>query len=91
MYAGLRAHSRHPSLSRPPVDHVHGSLHGLDAEPLQKLLGGLTAESGHSGTRSATKSRSVSLPAVSAATLKWAGTGGGNRANSTQVTNQAVH
>jgi hypothetical protein len=28
-----------------------------------------TAESGHSGTRSATKSRSVSLPAVSAATL----------------------
>jgi integrase len=133
-------HSRHPSLSRAPIDHVHGALHGLDAEPVQKLLEGLTfqasikrrrtaampitrhssacrgkarvavattsvtasqrngpadvrftAESGHSGTRSATKSRSVSLPAVSAATLKWAGTGGGNRANSTQVTNQAVH
>jgi hypothetical protein len=34
-------HSRHPSLSRPPIDHVHGSLHGLDAEPVQKLLEGL--------------------------------------------------
>jgi hypothetical protein len=32
---------RHPSLSRPPIDHVHGPLHGLDAEPLQKLLEGL--------------------------------------------------
>ena len=35
-------HSRHPSLSRPPIDHVHGPLHGLDAEPLQKFLEGLT-------------------------------------------------
>src|SRR5262249_55156641 len=34
-------HSRHPSLSRPPIDHVHGPLHCLDAEPLQKLLEGL--------------------------------------------------
>jgi integrase len=33
-------HSRHPGLSRPPIDHVHGSLHGLDAEPVQKLLSG---------------------------------------------------
>ena len=30
-------HSRHPSLSRPPIDYVHGPLHGLDPEPLQKL------------------------------------------------------
>ena len=35
-------HSRHPSLSRPPIDHVHSPLHGLDAEPVQKLLEGLT-------------------------------------------------
>ena len=34
-------HSRHPSLSRPPIDHVHGPLHGLDTEPVQKLLEGL--------------------------------------------------
>jgi hypothetical protein len=32
----------HSSLSRPPIDHVHGSLHGHDAEPVQKLLEGLT-------------------------------------------------
>jgi integrase len=25
-------HARHPSLSRPPIDHVHGPLHGFDAE-----------------------------------------------------------
>jgi integrase len=31
-------HSRHPSLSRAPLDHVHSALHGLDAEPLQKFL-----------------------------------------------------
>src|SRR5262249_51392176 len=44
-------HSRHPSLSRPPIDHVHGPLHGLDAEPVQNLLEGLTfqASSGRSG------------------------------------------
>jgi type 1 fimbriae regulatory protein FimB/type 1 fimbriae regulatory protein FimE len=43
-------HSRHPSLSRPPIDYVHGPLHGLDAEPIQKLLEGLTfqASSGRS-------------------------------------------
>jgi integrase len=35
-------HARHPSLSRPPIDHVHSPLHGLDAEPVQKLLEGLT-------------------------------------------------
>ena len=35
-------HSRHPSLSRPPINHVHGPLHGLDAESVQKLLEGLT-------------------------------------------------
>jgi hypothetical protein len=35
-------HSRHPSLFRPPIDHVHGPLHGHDAEPVQKLLEGLT-------------------------------------------------
>jgi hypothetical protein len=29
------------SLSRPPIDHVHGPLHGLDAEPFQELLEGL--------------------------------------------------
>ena len=34
-------HSRHRSLSRPPIDHVHGLLYGLDAEPIQKLLEGL--------------------------------------------------
>jgi Phage integrase family len=37
-------HSRHSSLSRPPIDHVDGPLHGLDAEPLQKLLEGLTSQ-----------------------------------------------
>ena len=44
-------HSRHPSLSRPPIDHVHGPLHGLDSEPIQKLLERLTfqASSGRSG------------------------------------------
>jgi hypothetical protein len=26
----------------PPIDHVHGALHGLDAEPVQKILEGLT-------------------------------------------------
>jgi len=35
-------HSRYPSLSRPQIDHVHGPLHGLDPEPVQKLLEGLT-------------------------------------------------
>jgi hypothetical protein len=35
-------HSRHSSLSRPPIDHVYGALHGLDAEPVQELLEGLT-------------------------------------------------
>ena len=25
-------HSRHPSLSRPPLNHVHGPLYGLDAQ-----------------------------------------------------------
>ena len=30
-----------PSLFGPPIDHVHGPLHGLDAEPVQKLLEGL--------------------------------------------------
>ena len=35
-------HSRHPSLSRPPINHVHGPLHGLDAKSVQKLLEGLT-------------------------------------------------
>jgi hypothetical protein len=34
--------TRHPSLSRPPIDHFHGPLHGLDAEPIQELLEGLT-------------------------------------------------
>ena len=34
-------HSRDPGLSRPPLDHVHGPLHGFDAEPIQKLLEGL--------------------------------------------------
>jgi hypothetical protein len=41
-------HSRHPSLSRPPIDHVHGPLHGLDAESIQKLLEGLTIQASHS-------------------------------------------
>jgi integrase len=40
-------HSRHPSLSRPPIDHVHGPLHCLDAEPVQKLLEGLTFQASH--------------------------------------------
>jgi integrase len=40
-------HARHPSLSRPPIDHVHGPLHGLDAEPIQKLLEGLTFQASH--------------------------------------------
>jgi len=25
-------------ITRPPIDHVHGPLHGLDVEPVQKLL-----------------------------------------------------
>jgi hypothetical protein len=28
--------------TRGPIDHVHGPVHGLDAEPVQKLLEGLT-------------------------------------------------
>ena len=31
-------HSRHPSLSRPPLDHVHGPLHGFDAQSVQEFL-----------------------------------------------------
>jgi integrase len=34
-------HSRHPSLSRPPLDHVHGPLHGFDAQSVQEFLEGL--------------------------------------------------
>ena len=35
-------HDLAPSKPRPPIDHVHGPLHGVDAEPVQKLLEGLT-------------------------------------------------
>jgi integrase len=36
-------HSRHPSLSRPPLDHVHGPLYGFDTQSVQELLEGLTS------------------------------------------------
>src|SRR5215831_10294707 len=43
---------RHIGMSarRPPVDHVHGALHGLDAEPVQKLLEGLTFQVSNDGS-----------------------------------------
>jgi hypothetical protein len=34
--------SRNVRFPGPPIDHVDGSLHGLDAEPVQGLLEGLT-------------------------------------------------
>jgi integrase len=35
-------HSRHPSLPRPPLDHVHGSLHRFDVQSVQAFLERLT-------------------------------------------------
>ena len=35
-------YSRHPSLSRPPLDHVHSSLYGFDAQSVQAFLERLT-------------------------------------------------
>ena len=35
-------YSRHPSLSRAPLDHVHSSLYGFDAESVPEFLEGLT-------------------------------------------------
>jgi hypothetical protein len=45
-------HSRHPSLSRALIDHVHGALHGLDPEPIQELLEGLTFKVSYQKTQS---------------------------------------
>jgi integrase len=35
-------HSRHPSLSRPPLNHVHGPLYGFDTQSVQEFLERLT-------------------------------------------------
>jgi hypothetical protein len=58
-------------ITRPPIDHVHGPLHGLDVEPVQKLLEGLTKPLGSNDGGRPLCFRAIHRRAVGRLGLQW--------------------